>query len=117
MACDSLGNPLSFIVTGGNIADCTIAEELVLNLEFESLMADKGYDTNKIVEGFSTIIPPKRNRKIQRFYDKHYYKEHHKIENMFGFMKHYRRILSRFDKLKKNFLSFLYFVGTLQWLK
>ena len=122
MAVDALGNPLNFIITGGERADCTIAEELIKDLEFESLIADKGYDTNYIIElvegRFSNvIIPPKKNRKVQRFYDKEYYKERHKVECMFGFFKHYRRIFSRFDKLKSRFLSFLHFVGTLMWLK
>ncbi len=122
MAVDALGNPLNFIITGGERADCTMAEELIQNLEFESLIADKGYDTNAIVEAVesklsSVIIPPKKNRKVQRLYDKEYYKERYKIECMFGFFKHYRRIFSRFDKLKSRFLSFLHFVGTLMWLK
>ena len=122
MAVDALGNPLNFIITGGERADCIMAEELIKDLEFESLIADKGYDTNYVVDAVNNksstvIIPPKKNRKIQRFYDKEYYKERHKVECMFGFFKHYRRIFSRFDKLKSRFLSFLHFVGTLMWLK
>ena len=64
----------------------------------------------ELVEGklSSVIIPPKKNRKVQRFYDKEYYKERYKVECMFGFCKHYIRIFSR---------SFLHFVGVLQWLK
>jgi transposase len=122
MTVYSLGNPLNFIITGGEKADCTMAIELIENLEFESLIADKGYDTNAIVEAVESklstvIIPPKKNRKVQREYDKEYYKERHKVECQFGFLKHYRRIFSRFDKLKSRFLSFLHFVGVLRWLK
>ena len=36
-------------------------------------------------------IPPKKNRIIQRKYDEEIYKERHKIECLFGFLKHYRR--------------------------
>jgi transposase len=91
-------------------------------LEFESLIADKGYDINAIVELAESklsnaIIPPKRNRKIQRFYDNEYYKKRQKMEYMFGFFKHYKRIFSRFENPKSRFLSFLHFVGTLMWLK
>ena len=50
MTVDSLGNPLNFIITGGEKADCTMEIELIENLEFESLIADKRYDTNAIVE-------------------------------------------------------------------
>jgi transposase len=122
MTVDALGNPLNFIITGGERADCTMAIELIKDLAFESLIADKGYDTNAIIEAVESrssaaIIPPKKNRRVQRVYDKEYYKERYKVECMFGFFKHYRRIFSRFDKLKSRFLSFLHFVGVLQWLK
>ena len=62
-------------------------------------------------------IPPKKNRKEERVYDKHLYKERHKIECLFGFLKHYRRLFARFDKLKRNFTAFLHFVAAFQWLK
>jgi transposase len=120
--CDALGNPLDFIITGGEVADCTQFRELTKNLKFDFVLADKGYDSNEIVEsitntGAKAVIPPRKNRIIQRKYDKHIYKERHKIECLFGFLKHYRRLFARFDKTKKNFLSFIYFVSTLQWLK
>jgi len=94
---------LDFIITGGEVAD-------------------RGYDSNSIVElvekqGAKPIIPPKKNRIIQRFDDREIYKERHKIENLFGFLKHYRRFFARFDKTKLRFTSFLYFVAALQWLK
>ena len=120
--CDALGNPLGFILTGGQKADCAQAIPLIEGLNFEALLADKGYDTNEIiayVEGkrAKAVIPPKSNRIIQRDYDKELYKERHKIECAFGFLKHYRRIFSRFDKLASRFSAFLHFVAALQWLK
>ena len=85
-------------------------------------MQIKGYDTNVIVQlaenkNAGVVIPPKRNRIIQREYDKETYKERHKIECMFGFLKHYRRIFARFDKLASRFLAFLHLAATIQWLK
>ena len=104
------------------MADCTQMVELLKNLKFDAVLADKGYDSNEIVkiiekQGAEPIIPPKKNRIIQRFYDKEIYKERHKIECLFGFLKHYRRLFSRFDKLKSRFTSFLHFIAALQWLK
>ncbi|MBD0391463.1 transposase [Wolbachia endosymbiont of Pentalonia nigronervosa] len=45
-----------------------------------TLVADKGYDSNAFVaslesKGCEVVIPPKRNRKVQRYYDEHIYKE------------------------------------------
>jgi transposase len=43
-------------------------------------------------------IPPKRNRKIQHAFDKQLYKTRHKIENMIGRLKDWRRISTRYDR-------------------
>jgi len=57
------------------------------------------------------------NRKVQRTIDRHLYKERHLIENQVGKLKHFRRVFSRFDKLAKNYLSFIYFASTIIWLR
>ena len=120
--CDALGNPLRFIITPGQRNDCTQAIELLEGLRAEAVLADKGYDANTIVEaveasGAVAVIPTKANRKIPREIDVELYKERHKIECLFGFLKHYRRLFSRFDKRKTIFSAFLHFVATLIWLK
>jgi transposase len=120
--CDALGNPLGFILTAGQAADCKYALPLIANLSSLALLADKGYDSNEILEycernNTTAVIPPKKNRRVTRIYDKHLYKERHKIECLFGFLKHYRRLFSRFEKLASRFSAFLHFVAALQWLK
>ena len=86
------------------------------------LLADKGYDDAKLIEaaeakGIQAVIPPRSNRKEQREYDKHLYKEHHLVECFINKIKHYRRVFSRFEKLSKNYLGFLSFVSALIWLR
>jgi transposase len=120
--CDALGNPLDFIITAGQTADCTQAMPLLEGKTYEALLADKGYDSNEIVgyaqlSGARAVIPPRKNRKIQRIYDKHLYKERYKIECLFGFLKHYRRLFSRFEKTIIRFQAFLHFAGAVQWMK
>ena len=44
-------------------------------------------------------------RRQQRTTDWHLYRQRHKIENLFGFMKHYRRVFARFDKLAHRYLG------------
>ena len=63
------------------------------------------------------IIPSRRNHKVQRVIDTHLYKERHLIENQIGKLKHFRRVFSRFDKLAKNYLSFIYLASTVVWLR
>ena len=120
--CDALGNPLDFIVTAGQAHDAPHALALVEGLEAQHLLADKGYDSDDIREGLLergvlAQIPPRKNRKEDRPYDRHLYKERHKVECLFGFLKHNRRLFSRFDKLKLTFTAFLHLAAALEWLK
>jgi transposase len=55
--------------------------------------------------GMAIVIPPKRNRKIKRAYDKHIYKSRHLIENFFAKLKQFRAIATRYDKTARNFLA------------
>ena len=87
-----------------------------------AVIGDKGYDAGAFVariheRGAEAVIPPRSNRKTQRAYDAHLYKERHLIECLFNKMKQYRRVFSRFDKLAITFLGFVYFVATLIWLR
>jgi transposase len=120
--CDALGNPLEFIITAGQKHDASQAISIISDLKAEALLADKGYDSDEIRiaannRGMIAHIPPRRNRLEKRLYDVDLYKERHKVECLFGFLKHYRRLFSRFDKSKQNFTAFLHFIAALQWLK
>ena len=50
-------------------------------------------------------IHMKSNRKIQIPHDKTLYRKRHKIENMFGKLKDWRRIHTRFDCCAHTFMS------------
>jgi len=118
----NLGLPLKFILTPGQRNDCTQAIELTEQISGVTVIADKGYDSDAIIQQLAhqdcaAVIPPKRNRKIPRIIDRYLYKERHVIECCFGKLKHYRRIFSRFEKSASAFMSFLCFAGTLLWLR
>jgi transposase len=119
---DALGNPLDFVLTGGQAADITQAEALLPDAPIDAVVADKGYDANAFVttvsaRGAAAVIPPRQNRQQPREYDRHIYKERHLIECFFGKIKHYRRIFSRFEKTARNYMGFLRFVAALVWLR
>jgi len=76
----------------------------------ECLLADRAYDTNEILEysaqaGMQAVIPPKKNRKEQREYDKHLYKLRHLVENAFLYLKQWRGIATRYAKLSNSFIA------------
>ena len=122
IAVDALGNPLRLVLTGGECHDSPQADVLIEGLPAQAVIADKGYDSDDFIEsvtktGAQAVIPPRKNRKDQREYDKHLYRERHLVECFINKIKHYRRVFSRFDKLAKNYLSFLSFVSALIWLR
>jgi len=102
--------PVRIKITAGNINDSTEACELLDGINAKKLLADKGYDTNEIVEfatnaGMEAVIPPKSNRKEQREYDKELYKKRHIVENVFLWFKRWRGIATRYAKNTLSFLS------------
>jgi len=84
---------------------------LLPTLEAQAILADKGYDADERVirlleqVGKTVVIPPKRNRKDQREYNKELYKSRHLIENFFCKLKRFRAIATRYDKTARNFLA------------
>jgi transposase len=114
--------PVRTIITDGTTADCTQAEKLISGFEAEYLLADKGYDSDAIVDvakkqGMQPVIPPRKNRKIQREYDKDLYKLRHKVENAFLHLKRWRGIATRYAKNSASFLASIHIRCLFLWLQ
>lgn len=119
---DAHGLPLAFSVTCGQRADCTQALDLLEQFQYNYAMMDKAYDSQEIVDyiestGAVAVIPCKKNRKEPRDYDKELYKERHVIECTFGWLKYFRRIFSRFEKLKSRFCDYFALAASLYRLR
>jgi transposase len=119
---DALGNPLDFVLTGGQRNDITQAATLLKGHRSDYVIADKGYDDGDFIQliremGAIPVIPARKNRTQPRDYDQHLYKERHLVECFFNKIKWFRRIFSRFDKLDRCYLGFLSFVAVLIWLR
>lgn len=113
--------PLRVIITDGASADCTQAGPLIEGMIAEHLLADKGYDSDAIVElaktqGMSAVIPPRKNRIAQRAYDKDLYKHCHLVENAFLHLKRWRGIATRYAKNVSSFLAAVHIRCLALWL-
>ncbi len=78
--------PVRIVVTEGTRADCSQAKQLIEGLQAEPLIADKGYDSDVIVEpaqaqGMHAQIPSRQNRNAPRKYDEHLHGHRHLVEN------------------------------------
>lgn len=50
LAMDANGMPIRAIITQGTTADCTQAKHLIESITAEYLLADRGYDSNTIID-------------------------------------------------------------------
>jgi transposase len=76
----------------------------------KALLGDKGYDADWFRaaladQGITACIPSKANRKVHIPHDKALYRQRHKVENMFGKLKDWRRIHTRYDRCAHTFMS------------
>lgn len=122
LSVDALGLGVRFRLTAGQASDIGQGPALIQDFSCDFVIADKGYDADAFVaqieaQGATAVIPPRSNRKEQRAYDKHLYRERHLVECFINKLKHFRRVFSRFDKFAKNYLSFVYFASALIWLR
>lgn len=120
---DGLGNPLDFVLTGGQRHDVTQGPALLQGFKGDYVIADKAYDSDDLRAfivtrvGAVPVIPPRSNRLEPLDYDKHLYKARYLVECFFNKIKWRRRLFSRFEKLDSRYLGFLFFASTLIWMQ
>ena len=108
---DAECRPIAFLLTGGQIADCTAGAVLLEEMPRSAILhGDKGYDSDAIrrqVEGKGAMpnIPPKANRHWKNCFSPVLYRSRNAIERMFCRLKDFRRIATRYDRLASNFLA------------
>jgi transposase len=119
---DGLGNPLRFVLTGGDRHESTQAEALLGDQRGDYVLGDRAFDSEDLIaciidHGAVPVIPSRKNRKEPREYDTWRYRERALVECFFNQIKQFRPIFSRFDNLASRFLGFLHFAGALIWLR
>ena len=88
----------------------------------KQLLGDKGYDADWFRQalaerGITACIPSRSNRKKPIEHDRELYRQRHKNENMFGRLKDWRRIHTRYDRCAHTFMSAICIAATvIFWL-
>ncbi len=83
----------------------------------KAMLGDRGYDadwfrTALAERGMIACIPSKANRKVQIPHDTLLYRQRHRIENMFGKLKDWRRIHTPYDRCAHTFMSAICIAAT-----
>ena len=105
------------------MADCKAGARLLeRSPACRIVLADKGYDSDAIrrqieAAGAAPNIPPKSNRRWKPCFSTVLYKGRNAIERMFGRLKDFRRIATRYDRLAIHYLAAVCIAATVSyWL-
>ena len=104
---DARGRPIRFFMSAGQVSDYTGAAALLGRLpKADWLLADQGHDADCRLSRKKTVK-----------YDKRRYKRRSRIEIMFGRLKDWRRVATRYDRCPETFFSAIALAATvLFWL-
>ena len=111
---------MRMILTGGQRHDTPQAPALLEGMKSTYVIADKGYDSQKILDLIEAqeaipVIPPRKCRTQQREYNRELYKRRNVIERTINKLKDYRRIATRYDRKAIYYLSFLQLAAAVTW--
>jgi transposase len=114
--CASEADAVDIRITAGPAGDAPVGEAIIAALDprdgIEQAAMDKAYDSNASrakldTKGITPVIPPKSNRWDIIVYAKESYQQRNKVERLFNKIKQFRRVATRYEKLKANFLAFV----------
>jgi transposase len=107
---DANGRPIRFFMTAGQVSDYNRAAALLDSLpKAEWLLADRVCDADWFRDtlkdkGVNPCIPGRKSRGKPIKHDKRRYKRRNRIGIMFGSLKDWRRVATRYDRSTKIFL-------------
>jgi len=117
---DRHGLPIAVHVASASPHEVTLVpstlEDRLVTDSPERLIGDKAYDSDKLdskleQQGIELIAPHRRNRAKPATQDGRVlrrYKRRWKVERLFAWLQHFRRILSRHEYHAANFLGFVH---------
>lgn len=119
---DANGRPLSFFMTAGQISDYIGAAALIDALpKTQWLLADRGYDADWFRDaleekGIKPCIRGRKSRNEPIKYDKRRYRRRSRIDILFGRLKDWRRVATRYDRYPTAFSAIALAATVIFWL-
>ncbi len=121
---DQNGRPLSVFMTAGPISDDTGPLPSWNSLAAAQwMLGDRGYDADWFRDalegkGIRPCIPGRKSRAEPVSYGRRKYKRCNRIETMFGRLRDWRRVATRYDRGPTIFVSAICLAATVMfWLK
>jgi transposase len=121
--CDGKGRPLVMLLSEGRMSDYNGAALMIDALpRAKALLAEQAYHADLFcaalnAPGIAAWFPSMANRKILISHDTLLNCQRHWIKNMFGRLKDWRRIHTRYDRCAHTFMSAICIAATvIFWL-
>ncbi|MEU5191620.1 IS5 family transposase [Streptomyces klenkii] len=143
LACDGLGRPLAFVLTGGNTNDCTQFTAVMDAIRVprigpgrprirpDHVIGDKGYSSKAIRtwlrrRGITHTIPERADQIANRLrrgsaggrppaFDRDLYKRRNVVERCFNRLKQWRGLATRYDKTTESYHAAVTLASLLMW--
>jgi len=120
---DSHGRAIAFVLAPGQAHEAPLAPALLDTLPDTPLwvVGDKGFSSDAIRTqvwdmGARPAIPTKSNEAPVRCPD-WIYKHRNEVERLWGRLKEWRAVATRYDKLAQSFMGVLCLAATMDWIK
>ncbi len=96
------------MLTGGEVNDVTQADRLLRGLRGRAVVGGRAYDSDALLasiaaQDMAAVVPSRRNRKVQRPLDAEAYAQRYVIERLFGRLKAFRRVATRYEKTASSY--------------
>ncbi len=144
LACDGHGRPVSVVLTGGNVNDCTMFDQVMAGVRFgrrgpgrprtrpTRVIADKGYSSRAIRASLRrrhipATIPERQDQQTNRrrrgrtggrppAFDRATYRRRNTVERCFQRLKQFRAIATRYDKTALSYRAMIDLATLTLWL-
>lgn len=114
------GTPIAVKVVAGQCHDGPLLEPLLADTaarvaDIDEVVGDKGFDGEPQRQacrryGAEPVIPPRSNRVNPEPLNEESYRERNRVERLFGKLKEFRRVATRYDKRKTMFVGWLHLI-------
>lgn len=122
MIADALGNLVRFVLLPGQRHDITAFDALMAGICCLALIGDKAFDAHWLRErlranDIEAVIPLREGTTGYAKHDREKYKWRHLVENLFCWLKAFRRIATRYEKTDTCFAAMINLVAIVLWTR
>jgi transposase len=125
LACDAAGRALAFRLLPGHRSELRTSDALLIAVvklgPVQRVVCDRAYSSASWragirLVGAEPVVPANRTHPSVR-YDRVVYRRRHRVEQLWGRLKEWRAVATRYEKTASSYLGVLHAAAALDWIK